>query len=173
MKWIAISGSWRCVNKEIENEVRKNVKEMINRGDGIVTGGALNVDYIAIDQGLTLNPKADKIKVFLPVSLELYAQHYRRRAREGVITLEQAERLIDQLSKLRAINKLALRENINNKVVNQATYFERNTEVIKAADELLAFQVNHSAGVEDTIKKAKSKGIPIKLFSYTIKEVKK
>ena len=52
MKWIAISGGWRKINKEIEDDVRKTVREIISQGDGIVSGGALNVDYIALDEVL-------------------------------------------------------------------------------------------------------------------------
>jgi len=86
MKWVAISGSWRKTNEEVENDVRQAVREIIKRGDGIVTGGALNVDYFATDEALKVNPEAKQIKVCLPVTLELFSAHYRKRADEGVIT---------------------------------------------------------------------------------------
>jgi len=169
MKWIAISGSWRRINMEVEKEVRNTVKEIISRGDGIVSGGALNVDYIATDEALKLDPTAKRIKIFLPTTLEIYANHYRQRAKEGIITEKQAEDLIKQLNRLKEINPEAIIENKENRIVDKETYYQRNSAVIETADELVAFQVNESAGVKDTIEKAQKKGIPVKVFTYTIK----
>jgi len=168
-KWVGISGSWRQTNPQIEKDVRENVRQIVSKGNGIVTGGALNVDYQATDEVLKLNlPK--QLKIFLPTSLPIYAAHYRKRAKEGVITEKQAEDLISQLSTVKKLNPKSLIENPNNDLVNQKTYFERNSEVINASDELLAFQINNSQGVQDTINKAREKGAPVKLFSYQIPE---
>lgn len=167
MKWIGISGSWRIHNKEVEQDVRREVAEIIARGDGIVSGGALGVDYTATDEALKYNPSATQIKIFLPSTLEIYAKHYRNRANEGVITSKQAEDLIAQLTALKNANPDALIEG-HHDVLNQHTYFERNTWVVGASDELLAFQVNASQGVQDTIDKAKGNNLPVKLYSYTV-----
>ncbi len=168
MKWIAISGSWRQTNAEIEKDVREYVRALIIRGDGIVTGGALNVDYQATDEALLINTDASRIQVFIPVSLELYAEHYRKRVTEGVISSEQAELLIAQLTRLKQLNPVALIENLNNTTVDQTTYYERITNIVNASTELAAFQVNNSAGVEDTIAKSRAQGKPIYLKSYQI-----
>jgi len=171
MKWIAISGSWRKINKEVEKDVRQTVREIISRGDGIASGGALNVDYIAIDEALKLDTIAKRIKIFLPTSLEIYTKHYRKRAVEGIITKGQAEELIAQLSKIKEINAASIIENKNNKIVNENTYHERNSAIVEMSDELKAFYVNigvGGAGVKDTIEKARKKGIPIKVFNYTV-----
>jgi len=133
MKWVAISGSWRKINKEVENDVRKTVREIISRGDGIVAGGALNVDYIATDEALKLDPTAKRIKIFLPATLEIFIAHYRKRAKEGVITEEQAEDLINQLSRIKEINLSSLIENKDSKVINEEVYHKRNTTIINAA----------------------------------------
>lgn len=168
MKWVAISGSWRKMNKELEKDVRNAVREIISRGDGIVSGGALNVDYIATDEALKMNPTAKRIKIFLPATLEIYAAHYRKRADEGVITKKQAEDLIAQLNKIREINPSSLIENKNKKSVEKETYYERNSVIVEAADELIAFHVNESLGTKDAIDKAHKNGIPVKVFTYTI-----
>lgn len=168
MKWVGISGSWKKINKQVENDLRTAIKSILFQNNGIVTGGALSVDYFATDETLKNNPSLDKLKIFLPTTLDIYAAHYRKRAKEGVITKQQAEDLIGQLNKVKSINSNALIENKTNKIVNKDTYFERNLDVVKASDELYAFQVNKSLGVEDTIEKAKEKGIPVKLFSYNI-----
>ncbi|MCK4454118.1 hypothetical protein KAU51_02110 [Candidatus Parcubacteria bacterium] len=171
MKWIAFSGSWRKINREVEKDIRRTIKEIISRGDGIVSGGALNVDYIAIDEILKLDPTAKRIKIFLPTSLEIYTRHYRKRAVEEIITKGQAEELIAQLSKIKEINTASIIENKNNKIVNKNTYHERNSAIVEMADELNAFYVNigvGGAGVKDIIEKARKKGIPVKVFNYTI-----
>lgn len=73
MKWVGISGGWRKTNREIEEKIRKVIREIIKRGDGIISGGALGVDYIALDEALKLNPKAERIKIFLPTTLKKYS----------------------------------------------------------------------------------------------------
>jgi hypothetical protein len=167
MKWIGITGSWRKTNAQLEQDVRRIVGEIIKRGDGIVSGGALGVDYFATDEALKLSPAASQIKIFLPSSLETYAAHYRRRVKEGVITDKQAEDLIAQLTALQKANQSALIEG-HFDVLNPTTYFERNTWVVDASDELRGFQVNGSEGVQDTLDKAVEQGKLIEKLTYNI-----
>lgn len=167
-KWIGISGSWRSTTPKIEQDVRKTAKNIVLEGNGIVSGGALNVDYQATDEVLKLN-RPQQVKIFLPTPLDTHAHHYRKRAQEKAITEQQAEDLISQLTLLKNLNPQGLIENPINAEVNEKTYFERNSEVINASDELVAFQVNNSPGTQDAIDKAKTKGIPVKIHSYEIK----
>lgn len=167
MKWIAISGSWRQSNSRLEQDVRKTVRQILNRGDGIVSGGALGVDYFATDEALKIDPEAQRIKVFIPASLKIYSDHYFNRAKEGVITSRKAHQLIKQLKNLKAINPNAL-ITAKSKTINQDTYFERNSNIINQADKLITFWVNESEGVKDTIQKARRKGIAVKIYKYTI-----
>jgi hypothetical protein len=51
-------------------------------------------------------------------------------------------------------------------VVNVTTYYLRNQDVVDMADELLVFQVNASSGTQDTVDKARMKGIPVVVFTY-------
>jgi hypothetical protein len=37
---------------------------------------------------------------------------------------------------------------------------------VDVADELLAFQVNASGGTQDTVARARTKGIPVVMFTY-------
>jgi hypothetical protein len=166
--WFGISGSWKKTNEKVEQGVREAVRKIINRGDGIISGGALNVDYFATDEALRLNPTADKIKIFIPVVLNLYTAHYRKRAAEGVITFKQAETLVTQLEKLKATNPNALIGNPQNTAVDTKSYFERNTDVVNASDAIVGFQVNESEGVGDTITKAISQGKPVYLEKFII-----
>ena len=53
--------------------------------------------------------------------------------------------------------------------MNTETYYQRNSEVVKASDKLMAFYVNGSrGGIKDTITKAEKKGIPVKVNYYII-----
>jgi len=175
MKWVGISGGWRKINSEIEEKVRETVREIILRGDGIVSGGALNVDYIALDEALKHNPEADRIKIFLPTTLDKYAEHYRKHAKLSNITSQQAEGLINQLSHLKEVNRNALIENPDTDFTEENKkdrYYERNLEVVKASDELVAFHVkselSEGLGTQDTINKAKEKGIPVNVYEFNI-----
>ena len=175
MKWIGISGSWRKTNEEIEEKLRKSVREIMLRGDGIVSGGALGVDYIALDEAIKHNSIAGKIKIFLPTTFGKYCAHYRKHAKLGNITKEQAENLIKQLGNLKKINPEALIENLDtnfNEETKKQMYYERNSAVVEASDELIAFQVKTDAiageGTADTVEKAHTKGIPVKFFQYNL-----
>ncbi len=172
MKWIGISGGWRKTNKEIEEKVRSIVRDIIIRGDGIVSGGALGVDYFALDEALKHNASINRIKIFLPVPLEVYALHYRKRAAEGIVASDQAESLISQLTDLKNRDEGAVIEKTNNLIVDTATYYERNSAIVNLADELVAFHItsekSEGLGTIDTIKKAEKKGIPIRIFSFNL-----
>ena len=171
MKWIGISGSWRKVDQKIDDKVRNVVREIMLRGDSVVSGGALGVDSIALDEALKDDPEAKRIKIFLPTTLEVYTAHYRKHATLGTITNEQAEGLIDQLIGLKKINPKALLENLDANFTEETKkqmYYQRNTDVVNASDELVAFQVrseqSEGLGTADAVEKAKAKGIPVQLF---------
>ena len=167
MKWFAISGSWRKQTPELERDLLEAVDGIIRSGDGIVSGGALGVDYIATDRMLQTQNWQNRLKIIIPTPLGIYKKHYFRRADEGVIMHEQAELLISQLAKIQGGGALV---EMNYKVLNLRTYYARNTEIVKACDELLAFQVDDSGGVQDTIDKAVKFGKKVKLRKYYSKE---
>lgn len=180
MRRIAISGGWRKTNPEIENKVRQVVREIIKRGNIIISGGALGVDFIALDEALKHDRKAEKIKIFLPTTLKKYAQHYRKHARWGTIASQRVENLIKQLTHLKNINPQALIENPDTNFTEETKkrmYYERNSKIVEAANELIAFHIktktSKGMGTLDTIKKAKIKGIPVKVFQYDSSNKKK
>lgn len=162
MKWIAIAGGWRKTNSQIEEDIKKIVREIISQGNGIVSGGALGVDFIATNEALSMD---GKLKIIIPSILEIYRSHYLKQAEERVITKEQAEMLIFQLEEVKKRGYLI---EGTDTVLNKETYFNRITKIIENADELIAFHINETAGTQDTIEKAKKKGIPIRIFNYLI-----
>lgn len=174
MKNIAISGSWRWgTEPQVERDVRAVVRQIMSVGNGIVTGGALGVDSVALDEALKYDPKANRIKLFLPTSLAIYETHYQKRADEGVITHQQADQLINQLNNLSARNRRALIEDQTTQIVNKDSYYARNTQIIEAADELIAFHViaddTQGAGTRDIIEKAKGLQKPVKVYEYDLR----
>jgi hypothetical protein len=162
---VAISGSWRLDSPAVARDVRKTVSSAIERGDGIVTGGALGVDSVATDEVLKRDFEPEQLRVILPTSLELYSAHYLKRAGEGVITTEQAQTLIDQLEEVKDRGTLV---ELGYLTVDKESYYARNTAVLDAATSLAAFQVNHSAGTQDTMDKARLRGMPVEHNEYLI-----
>jgi predicted Rossmann fold nucleotide-binding protein DprA/Smf involved in DNA uptake len=168
MKWVAVSGSWRNTNQELEKNVRHKVREIIGNGKGLISGGALGVDYFVLDEVMHNDPNCQKIKVFLPAELSVFKKHFYQSAEKGVITQKQADKLINQLQALQKRNKEALIETPGVEELNKDAYYARNSKIIEAADQLIAFHVNNSSGVQDAINKAKQKGMPVKVFEYQI-----
>ena len=167
MKWIGISGS-RLTDKQVEEDVRHEVSKILKNGDGIVVGGAMGVDYFASDEVIKQGLIKERLKICLPLTLDLYSKHYRMRAEEGVVTSESVEALIKQLENLYIANPIHLIENTLNTEANETTYFERNEKIVELSDELLAFQVNNSTGTQNTIDHANTKDIPVRVFNYSI-----
>jgi hypothetical protein len=167
MTWVAISGSWRYAPPGLPDAVRREVAAALAGGKGIVTGGALGVDYWATETALSIDPA--RLKVILPTSLATYAAHYRQRATEGVISPEQADDLIRQLETVAQAGGL-IEHPERPQVVDVTTYYLRNQDVVDVADELVAFQVNASGGTQDTVDRARLKGIPVETFTYRTPE---
>jgi hypothetical protein len=162
-EWTAISGSWRASTPGLTRDLRVAVAAELRDGRGIIAGGALGVDFDATEQVLRLHPDGDRTLVIIPTSLETYAAHYKRRAQEGIITHEQHHLLISQLRHAETLGCLV---EMNFTLVNKDSYYARNSEVLRPASRLLAFQVNASTGTQDTIDKAKAAGLDVRVFAY-------
>ena len=168
MRWFGITGSWRTSDRSVEADVRDAVCRIMAQGDGIVTGGALNVDWFATDEALQADERAERIRVCLPSKLNDYIAHYHKRAREGVIGDGQAMLLEAQLLELFRRNNSAIIEGEAVGEIDKKAYFERNSAVVDLSDEVLAFQVNDSEGVQDTVDKARAAGKPVSVSKYYI-----
>lgn len=174
MKWFAISGSWRLKSAELEKDLLMAIDDIIKNGDGIVSGGALGVDYLATEKMLTTPDWQKRIKIIIPTSLEAYKKHYLKRADEGVITKEQASSLINQLSRVKnggGLFEMNHDEEMDDDKTYKDAYYARNTEVVKNCDELLAFQINDSGGVQDTVDKAIKLDKKVILKKYYVEEL--
>lgn len=78
MKWVIFTGTWRLTNKELENDVRLAARQVFERGDGLLTGGATGADYFAIDEFVKLNPTCSHLRIFIPAKLDHYISDYRK-----------------------------------------------------------------------------------------------
>ncbi|HLC91510.1 MAG TPA: hypothetical protein VJC09_00495 [Candidatus Saccharimonadales bacterium] len=166
MNWIGISGSWRYSLPQLEQDVRRKVTAIVKRGDGIVTGGALGVDFIATARVLEVNPSLNQLKVIIPTDLTSYLTHYRKQAQKAAISGQQSEKLASQLMFVQKTRPEALIEGQTGLRVTEQTYLARNKRIAEASDSLIAFQVNNSTGTGQTIDHARKLGKPVTLFAY-------
>jgi hypothetical protein len=172
MKWIAVSGSWRAPEQVFGKQVRETVRAIMTRGDGVLLGGGVGVDWVALSEALKHDPDAERTRVYLACPFLTFADHYRKRAHQGLVTHDHAETLIAQIDRLRKRRPDALIEG-HGSLVDKHAYYTRNTHLINAADELIAFRAftdaSVAAGTTDAIKKAESKGIPVQIFEKDLR----
>ncbi|MFZ2253315.1 MAG: hypothetical protein WAW13_04070 [Minisyncoccia bacterium] len=170
MKWILFTGTWRLTNGEVEEDVRQSAREVIERGDGVVTGGATGVDYFVMDEVMKLYPDASRLTVIIPAYLESYLHDYHTNWCREPITTEMIDDLERLLFRIKKENSKALIE-MPYDIITQEHYDLRHEEEVSISDEVYAFQVNESTGTQDTIEKAMRKGLPIAVHKkYTIEE---
>ncbi|MEI8249367.1 MAG: hypothetical protein WCG07_02645 [Candidatus Taylorbacteria bacterium] len=160
MKWILFTGTWRLTNTQVETDVRNAVRDVIGRGDGILTGGATGVDYFAMDEALKIQPDGSRLKVIIPAYLDYYIDDYRKNWCQSPITQKDIDNLEFILRRIKKLHPDGIAE-MPYQTITQDHYFLRDSEEVKIADEVFAFQVNKSAGTQDTIDKAKAAGVPI------------
>ncbi len=170
MRWVLFTGTWRLTNRNVEDDVRASVGEVLARGDGVLTGGATGVDYFATEEAMRLDPSAKRLLVIIPARLESYARDYHTNWCRAPITAKEIDLLIALLRKIKEKNPEALIE-MPYDTITREHYLMRNSEEVARGSALRAFQVNGSRGTEDTVEKAKEAGVPIELHKkYTIKE---
>ena len=168
MKWILFTGTWRVTDARVEADVRFSVREVLARGDGIVTGGATGVDYFAIDEAVKVDPTCARLRVVIPANLEVYIEDYRANWCEPPITITDIDNLARILRKVKVQNQASLIE-MPYSMITQEQYNIRDTEEVRMAQEVYAFQVNNSPGTQDTIMKSVRSGIPVTLHKqYSI-----
>lgn len=169
MKWYAISGSWRQAGDDVKNDVITVVKKILREGNGVVTGGALGVDYFATKAVLECGDLKTQLRLYLPIKIDKFCRHYFKRASEGVITKKQAEQITSQLELVAKLAPNSIFDEWGFTEANAESYYARNTKIIENSDELYAFQVNNSQGTQDAIDKAKKMNKKVHLKKYTIK----
>lgn len=166
-RWVAVSGTWRFLPTEVEQDVRKGVQKKYNEGKSLIVGAALGVDSIAIDEMLALDPSGKRLRVIVPTTLFAYAG--RLSAWASGQDEENQQRVAKHLVLLDRIKELGVAQegrHIDPENITEDDYLAMNDRIVAHADELLAFQVHKSTGTQDTIDKARRKGIPVELTAY-------
>jgi len=172
MKLFAISGTWHTKNKKVKKDVEETTKKIIKEGNGIINGGALGVDYFATEIVLKFGDPKKQLKICLPIKLEEMCKHYFRRAKEGVITNQQAKKITTQLKKVAKASPDSILDKTHYLKANKKSYFARNNTIVGLSNALYAFQVNESEGVQDAINKAKTLGKPVHVKKYCLPKEK-
>lgn len=168
MKWILFTCTWKLTNAEVEKDVREAARNVLSRGDGIVTGGATGVDYFAMDEAMKMFPDASRLKVVIPAVFKSYIYDYHTNWLMDPVTTEHINDLEKLLQKIKDANSESLIE-MPNDIITQDHYNDRHDVEVELSDEVYAFQVNNSTGTQDTIDKAAKSGLPITLHKrYTI-----
>jgi hypothetical protein len=168
-RFYGISGSWRDINESVECDVRDTISDIIKNWDWIISWWALGVDYIATQTVLDIGDPVTQLQIYLPISLQLFCDHYDKRAKEWIITSQQADMIITQLQKVHTIFPSSIRDETPYTEATTESYYARNTTIVESCDELYAFQVNDSQWVQDAIMKANHLSKPVHLKRYSIK----
>ena len=167
MKWLAVVGT-REVNNTIRRDIEQFVGQKIAEGSGIVSGGATGVDHEAARLAYECGLEAARFRVFLPVELELYCQALYDRAAVGKCRQDDVIATVALLRDIAKHQPGVLRDTTDLNEVNAESFHARNCQIVDLADELVAFRVNNSRGTTFTIDQAREKGIPVKVFDYTV-----
>ncbi len=110
--------------------MRKAVREILERKDGIVTGGATGVDYFAMDEAMKIDPLASSLKVIIPANLESYCFDYYTNWCTPPITHEIIQALEKLLKDIKNANPNALIE-MPYDIITQEHYNLRHDEEVK------------------------------------------
>lgn len=167
MKWFAVVGT-REVDDTIRRDIEQFVGQKIVEGSGIVSGGATGVDHEAARLAYECGLEAARFQIFLPVKLELYCQALYDRAAAGKCRQDDAVATVALLRDIARNRPGVIRDTTEFTEVNAESFHARNCQIVALADELVAFRVNNSRGTTFTIDQAQEKGIPVKVFDYTI-----
>ena len=167
MKWLGVVGT-REVNDTIRRDIGRVVGQKIIEGSGIVSGGATGVDHEAARLAYECGLEAARFQIFLPVKLELYCQALYDRVVVGKCRQDDAVATVALLRNIAKNRPGVLYDTTEFTEVNAESFHARNCQIVALADKLVAFRVNDSRGTTFTIDQAREKGIPVKVFDYTV-----
>ena len=185
-RWIGISGSWRYINQAVVNDTALIVRSLIKRGVGIITGGALGVDFIATEIMLKESDPAENLRIVLPINkdaymqryTDVYMQQYTDAGLQTNVTRTQADALTSQIFYMAThfpkiiFDKTPFNEiefiALQNDHYRKLAYNFRNGLVGYGCEGLVALCVNDSSGVQDTVRKLEKMKKPHSLVQYQI-----
>lgn len=161
MKWILFTGAWRLKTVNVESDVRAQVRRVLIRGDGIVTGGGTGVDYYALTEALRYDPTGGHVKVYIPAGLDNYIRYYRKHLCVAPVTGKEIDNLEGALRILKKVRPEHFFELPSTGEVSEEMYTANRVRQIGAVGEVYAFQVNNSVATEMLVDKARRRGVKI------------
>ena len=165
MKRVAILGTWKSIKMDIADDVGQFARQIIQRGDKIMTGGSPGVDFVVAEEALKWDTMAENLEIVLPAPFEIYKSHILKSAVRNVITKDECDALIRQLQSIRIKSKTALKA-MQVKEFNNDALLVRNKAIAATVDELIVFQINDSVDVEAAIIQARKREIPVRIMHY-------
>lgn len=181
--WVGVSGSWRIINQKVVNDTALLVRHMLSKGAGILTGGALGVDYIATEIVLKEGNPLDQLRIILPINRDAFMEHFTNSYYRDGINRTQADFLSRQIYHINThfpatiFDKTPFNETEflipDNKHYREISYDFRSGLVGYGCDGLFGLCVNNSRGVRYTEEVVKRMGKYSFVHPYTINPLSK
>lgn len=170
MKWILFTGTWHLCTEEVAKDVREQALKVLNEGNGIVTGGATGVDYVAMMEAMKFDPNGKRLQICLPTNIDNYILDYHTNWIKDLVTHEVVEELKLCIEDLNGSSPENIHTLPYDNEITQDHYDMRHNVEVELSDEVYVFHVNNSHGTGDTVEKAKEAGLPITFYKqYQIK----
>ena len=175
---IGTSCSWRTMNQNVINDNAYIIRKVLEKGLGIINGGALGGDWISNEIVLKEGNPINQLRIVLPVNRFVYMERFYNVLEKNLVNRTQADSLVNQLKyidqnfpwiifdKTHFDEKKFLEP--ENDEYRKNCYHFRDGLVAYGCDGLTALWINASRGVEDTIKRNKFMKKPLITMSYTI-----
>jgi hypothetical protein len=178
--WVIVSGPWNLpdelswlrtsernrykkdvehVGRRIRQDIYSDVKEIMNAGWGLITGGAPGADEAAAKAGIKYGD-ANQVLVITPVPLENLCNHMD----SPVIGREHAERMHQLLYFDVPENRIYDRTRF--KIPRELSYQDRNKREVAEGDVLLAYHLDGTDGTGHTINEGRGAGILVYVKRY-------
>ena len=97
--WVGITGSWRYIDQKVVDDVTNTIRYLTNKDIGILTGGALGVDYLATET-IIKEGNPENLRIALPINRADYIRHFRNSASSNVINPSQRNAIANQIFKI-------------------------------------------------------------------------
>ncbi len=110
---------------------RQATREVIARGDGVLTGGATGVDYFAMDE-CAKHGALGQLRIFLPAKLDWFIKDYYDNWQHEPISKEDIDMLAKLLLRLKKEVPTVLLE-MPNEIITQADYDNRHDEEVQCS----------------------------------------
>lgn len=175
---IGTSCSWRTMNQNVINDNAYIIRKVLNKGLGVINGGALGGDWISNEIVLKEGDPSNQLRIVLPVNRFAYMERFYNVLEKKVVNRTQADSLVNQLKYIDKnfpwiifdkthFDEKKFLESENDEYRKNCYHF-RDGLIAYGCDGLVALWINASNGVGDTIRKTKYMKKPLITMNYTI-----